>query len=118
MKNFIKILLLAIVFSSCSSDNEWKNLLAEDSLIGWHYYNDNGNKTGWSVSDGILSFDPTVSNYQTDEDGNILTWDNGGLKKENNDLVSDLDYNLSLIHISEPTTSPRDLSTSRMPSSA
>ena len=110
MKNFIKILLLAIVFSSCSSDNEWKNLLAEDSLIGWHYYNDNGNKTGWSVSDGILSFDPTVSNYQTDEDGNILTWDNGGLKKENNDLVSDLDYNsfkiyfewkvdLSLIHI-------------------
>ena len=67
-------------------------ILNDNDLNGWHYYNDNGNKFGWSVSDGVLSFDPTKGKFQRDSDGNILTHGNGNPKKENNDLVSDLDF--------------------------
>lgn len=92
MKKLNYIFVLFFLLISCKDSQDWKLLLTENSLDGWHYFNDNGNKLGWNVSDGILSFDPSVGKYQRDSQGNILTHDNGSLKKENNDLVSDLDY--------------------------
>ena len=92
MKKLNYIFVLFLLLISCKDTQDWKILLAENSLDGWHYFNDNGNKLGWNVSDGILSFDPSVGKYQRDSQGNILTHGNGSLKKENNDLVSDLDY--------------------------
>ena len=92
MNKFSLLFIIPFLFFSCKQDKDWTVLLSDNSLDGWHYYNDNGNKFGWSVSDGILSFDPSLTEYQRDSLGNILTHGNGSLKKENNDLVSDLDY--------------------------
>ena len=92
MKKFSFLFFISCFFFSCEYKEKWTVLLSDNDLDGWHYYNDNGNKFGWSVSDGILSFDPSLTEYQRDSLGNILTHGNGSLKKENNDLVSDLDY--------------------------
>ena len=92
MKNIFLILIVAIISLSCENDKKWTKILNDNDLNGWHYYNDNGNKFGWSVSNGVLSFDPTKGRFQSDSDGNILTHGNGNPKKENNDLVSDLDF--------------------------
>ena len=38
--------------------NEWDLLSSEDSFEGWHIYqNQDGLKSGWSVKDGIFTFD-------------------------------------------------------------
>ena len=68
------------------------SLLNENDLKGWHYYNDNGNKIGWSVENGILSFDPTLAKFKRDQDGNTINDENGNPKIERNDIVTDLDY--------------------------
>ena len=68
MKKFIVILL----FIACKSQkNEWVSLIKNNSLDGWHYFQDDGLKKGWSVEDGILIFDKisglelteTLNNY-------------------------------------------------------
>ena len=82
MKNIFLILIVAIISLSCENDKKWTKILNDNDLNGWHYYNDNGNKFGWSVSDGVLSFDPTKGKFQRDSDGNILTHGNGNPKKE------------------------------------
>ena len=68
------------------------SLLNENDLKGWHYYNDNGNKIGWSVENGVLSFDPTLAKFKRDQDGNTINDENGNPKIERNDIVTDLDY--------------------------
>ena len=81
MKNFSLLFIISYLFFSCQYEEKWTVLLSDNDLEGWHYYNDNGNKFGWSVSDGVLSFDPSLAEYQRDSLGNILTHDNGSLKK-------------------------------------
>ena len=39
--NFIFFVLLFLF--SCGDKEEWSSLLSDNSLEGWHYYNDNGN---------------------------------------------------------------------------
>lgn len=92
MKKIYILLFLSLFACSNNENQKWINLLNDNDLNGWHYYNDNGNKLGWSVENGVLSFDPTVGKYQQDSNGNILKHEDGSLKKENNDIVSDLDY--------------------------
>ena len=75
-----------IISFSCSNDKDWVLLLNENDLNGWHYYNDNGNKIGWSVENGILSFDPTLAKFKVDSLGNILIEDDGSPKIERNDI--------------------------------
>jgi hypothetical protein len=75
-----------------SSEDNWVSLIQENSLKGWHYFNDNGNKFGWNVSQGILAYDPSLTKFQMDFSGKIIKDGNGNPKIENNDLVSDLDY--------------------------
>ena len=59
MKNYY--LLLVIFVLSCNNNPEWKNLILENSLKGWHIFQDDGTKTGWSVKDNILVFDAELS---------------------------------------------------------
>ena len=57
MKRFSLFIFLLLISFSCEKSDNWVSLLNENDLKGWHYYNDNGNKIGWSVENGILSFD-------------------------------------------------------------
>ena len=52
------LLLFLILCLSCNSnDNEWKSLVTDNSLNGWHIFQDDGTKKGWSVENNILIFD-------------------------------------------------------------
>ena len=72
----IKILpvFLAIAFANCgSSDSEWKSLIVDNSLEGWHIFQDDGSKKGWIVQDNILIFNG-VSDMETGEgDASLLS---------------------------------------------
>ena len=92
MKRFSLLIFLLLISFSCKKSDNWVSLLNENDLKGWHYYNDNGNKIGWSVENGILSFDPTLSKFKRDQDGNTINDENGNPKIERNDIVTDLDY--------------------------
>jgi len=59
MKNYY--LLLLIFMLSCNNNSSWVNLIPENSLKGWHIFQDDGTKTGWSVVDNILIFDAELS---------------------------------------------------------
>ena len=41
---------------NAANDNEWVSLIQQNSMEGWHYYQDNGEKTGWDIKDGVLTF--------------------------------------------------------------
>ena len=92
MKRFSLFIFLILISFSCEKSDNWVSLLNENDLKGWHYYNDNGNKIGWSVENGVLSFDPTLAKFKRDQDGNIINDENGNPKIERNDIVTDLDY--------------------------
>ena len=41
-----------------SPETEWTLMSQENSLEGWHIFqNEDGNKTGWSVAEGVFTFD-------------------------------------------------------------
>ena len=70
MKKFIIILL----FIACKSPkNEWVSLIKNNSLDGWHYFQDNGLKKGWSVEDGILIFDKISGLESGEDDASLLS---------------------------------------------
>lgn len=66
-----------------SEDNgNWVSLIQKNSLDGWHYYQDDGNKSGWDISDGILTFTSENAKGQGDKS-----------------LVSDKEYTNFKIHL-------------------
>ncbi|MBT7574582.1 MAG: hypothetical protein HN631_01605, partial [Flavobacteriaceae bacterium] len=38
------------------TDGEWVSLIQQNTMDGWHYFQDNGKKTGWDIKDGVLTF--------------------------------------------------------------
>ena len=70
MKKFIVILL----FIACKSQkNEWVSLIKNNSLNGWHYFQDDGLKKGWSVENGILIFDKISGLESGEDDASLLS---------------------------------------------
>ena len=87
----MKIFLLVfsfLIFGCELKNNEWKNLIINNSLEGWHIFQDDGTKDGWYVENQILIFD----------------------------AISDLESGKGCLLYTSP--SPRDATLSRMPSSA
>ena len=55
-------LLITIAFTGCNSDESgWENLIKDNSLQGWHIFQDTGSKKGWIVEDDILILTDTLS---------------------------------------------------------
>ena len=51
-------LIKQMTTQTSESEPEWTLLSQQNSLHGWHIYqNEDGNKTGWSVSEGVFTFD-------------------------------------------------------------
>ena len=64
-----------LLFSSCAdqSTDVWQDLIIDNSLEGWHIFQDNGAKKGWIVEDEILTFNG-VSDMETGEgDASLLS---------------------------------------------
>ena len=74
VKNLIKKMRKLIVFFlvSCKTpENEWVSLIKNNSLDGWHIFQDNGSKKGWYVENEILIFDK-ISGLESGEDDSSL----------------------------------------------
>ena len=75
MKPLLSIAVLFFVVTSCSSQKKlnmenWQNLLTNNNTNGWHTYGKNFAGKAWTVSDGVLYFNPSVN--QT-ERGDLVT---------------------------------------------
>ena len=69
--------------SSMKSENaNWVPLIQQNTMDGWHYYQDDGKKSGWDINDGVLTF--TSKNAKGEGDKS---------------LVSDKEYTNFKIHI-------------------
>jgi len=57
MQKRISLMFMVAIFASCNSTNsEWKSLIVDNSLDGWHIFQGDGIKKGWIVEDNILTF--------------------------------------------------------------
>ena len=44
-----KILIFILFFNCKSPKQEWDSLIKNNSLEGWHIFQDDGEKSGWEV---------------------------------------------------------------------
>ena len=70
------LLLLSFIFIACNNNEkenkeEWVSLIQQDSMDGWHYYQDDGNKTGWDIDNGVLTF--TSANASGNGDKSLVS---------------------------------------------
>ena len=69
-----KLLIFLILISCKTQENEWVYLIKNNSLEGWHIFQDNGEKNGWRVENEILIFDK-ISGLESGEDDSSLVSD-------------------------------------------
>jgi hypothetical protein len=73
-KTHLLNLLLIVVLTNCTNTNSgWKALLVDDSLEGWHIFQDNGAKTGWIVEDQTLIFNGLSDMESGEGDASLLS---------------------------------------------
>ena len=67
------ILFLILCFSCSKKNNEWKNLIVDNSLKGWHIFQDDGTKEGWYVDNDVLIFDAVSDLESGNGDASLLS---------------------------------------------
>lgn len=74
MKKGVLLFLMVIIFTNCNkTDSEWKPLIVNNSLEGWHIFKNENSTKGWIVEDNILIFNG-VSDMETgDGDASLLS---------------------------------------------
>ena len=87
MKKILLPVLMLVFLSNCTTNqSEWGSLIVDDSLEGWHIFQDEGSKKGWIVEDQVLIFNG-VSDMETGEgDASIAL----GGEIEVNNAIEDL----------------------------
>lgn len=77
----LNILIVSlVVFTSCENatpkkaapvadekSETWVSLIDQNSMEGWHYYQADPNKKGWSIADGVLTFDSSKAEGEGDK---------------------------------------------------
>ena len=77
------LILILLVASACAEKAEnnnnntleqpWLDLIVNNSLEGWHIYQDDGTKSGWSVVNGELIFDSVSGLESGAADASLLS---------------------------------------------
>lgn len=74
MKKILFPLLLLVLLTNCNSKNsDWTPLIIEDSLEGWHIFQDKGSKKGWIVEDNVLIFNGLSDMESGEGDASLLS---------------------------------------------
>lgn len=74
MPKKLLLVFISIAFASCTTSNsEWKPLIVDNSLEGWHIFQDNGSKKGWIVEDNILIFNGVSDMESGEGDASLLS---------------------------------------------
>jgi hypothetical protein len=70
----IMLLLWGILLTNCNNENsEWKSLIVDDSLNGWHIFQDDGTKGGWIVEGNTLIFNGISDMESGEGDASLLS---------------------------------------------
>ena len=69
-----KLIVFLLLISCKTPEKEWVSLLKNNSLDGWHIFQDDGHKSGWRVENDILIFDK-ISGLESGEDDSSLLSD-------------------------------------------
>ncbi len=78
MKKTALVIITMLAFISHGQEkSDWENLIVNNSLEGWHFFQDDGTKKGWVVENSILIFNG-ISDMET--------------RKGDASLVSDKEY--------------------------
>ena len=71
MKYYILIFFL---FIRCTDrEQKWENLIINNSLDGWHIFQDDGSKKGWRVEKDVLIFDNISGLESGNDDASLLS---------------------------------------------
>ena len=74
MKKIIFASLILFIIIGCGkTDSKWKNLIVNNSLEGWHIFQDDGTKEGWRVENEILIFDALSGLESGKPDASLLS---------------------------------------------
>lgn len=69
----ITYLCFLLIFGCSPKTSEWNNLILNNSLEGWHIFQDDGSKKGWYVENDILIFDAVSGLESGFEDASLLS---------------------------------------------
>ena len=70
----MKQLLFLFLFITCKApEPQWESLIKNNSLQGWHIFQDDGSKNGWRVENEILIFDKISGLESGDDDSSLLS---------------------------------------------
>ena len=59
-------LIIFLLFYSCNInyDSKWEYYFINNSLEGWHIFQDDGKKSGWQVKNNVLTFIGVSDKYR------------------------------------------------------
>ncbi|MGB5430959.1 3-keto-disaccharide hydrolase [Eudoraea sp.] len=67
-------LLVFLLLTNCKSENsEWKSLIVDNSLEGWHTFQDFESTKGWIVEDNVLIFNGVSDMESGEGDASLLS---------------------------------------------
>jgi hypothetical protein len=74
MKRTLLHLFAILILAGCQTkDAEWTPLIIDNSLEGWHIFQDNGSKRGWIVEDNVLIFNGISDMESGEGDASLLS---------------------------------------------
>ena len=74
MKIKLLTVLISILLVNCNTTNaEWEPLIIDNSLKGWHIFQDDGSKKGWIVEDNVLIFNGVSDMESGEGDASLLS---------------------------------------------
>ncbi|UCD62223.1 MAG: DUF1080 domain-containing protein [Flavobacteriaceae bacterium] len=74
MKKVVLHFLIIFLLTSCKSENsEWKPLILENSMKGWHTFQDSESTKGWIVENNILIFNGISDMESGEGDASLLS---------------------------------------------
>ena len=68
-----KLIVFLLLVSCKTPEKEWVSLIKNNSLDGWHIFQDDGQKSGWRVENDILIFDKISGLESGDDDSSLLS---------------------------------------------
>lgn len=72
-KSMMLISSLIILCQCTDKKEDWESLIINNSLEGWHIFQDDGNKKGWIVEDEILTFNGVSDMESGEGDASLLS---------------------------------------------
>ncbi len=74
MKKILFPVLILIFLSACTTKQSgWKSLIVNNSLEGWHMFQDEGSKKGWVVESNVLIFNGVSDMESGEGDASLLS---------------------------------------------